>query len=508
MPGETELKIGLDEDARIAAEPLFVNDTPVLVESTYFDTPDLDLRRHGVQLRVRRDGNRLLQTVKMPHLASGPLTRDEYEIPLEAPEPDLDHLTGLLPDALKSETGGTLDLQSIFVTRFTRRRHMVSNGSAIAEAALDEGEIVSGEHTLPIREMEIELKGADMAAYVGVCEDMLRRVGGTLIMEGKAARGYRLASGLDPQPTFSRKLAVEAGAVLPEAIRAMMRHNFQHFLDNVPAVEISGVPESIHQLRVGLRRLRSVITSFKPVLDTSEASDVLAAAKRLFGLAGAVRELDVFMAETLPAIARRGLDDDKRETVEAVCRDRRAKALAAVREELAKTGTAVMAVRLTGWIEAGHWLRHDKPVDRLLASRHVRDFATPRLRGLHKKLIKKGHKARAGTLDDWHAMRIAVKKLRYTAEPLLSALPIAPEEAEAYRKRVEKMQDCLGRLNDLNTAEDLLDTLHKSSKGNSRKAVKAARSLMHDWAAEEADDLIRQAGKALRDFERRGFPAG
>lgn len=503
MPGETELKIGLDETARAAAEPMFADDAPVLVESTYFDTPALDLRRHGVQLRVRRDGNQLLQTIKLPHAASGPLTRDEHEVALTRAEPDIGHLDLLLPDTLRPAQRLTLD--PVFTTRFTRRRHMIGNGAAIAEAALDEGEIVSGNETLPIRELEIELKGDGMAAYVKACLDLLATVGGALIVEGKAARGYRLASGMDPQPVFSRKLSVDADAVLADAIRAMLRHNFQHFLDNVPAVTISGTPESIHQMRVGLRRLRSTVSAFRPVLDTSDANEVLASARRLFDLLAAVRELDVFVAETLPLIAERGLADDRRGLVEEACRIRRETALAAVREALSQTAMAEMAIRLTGWIESGRWLRHDRPVDRLLATRRAGDYAGPRLRKLHKAVIKKGHRARTGTIDDWHAMRIAAKKLRYAAEPLLSALDVAPEATAAYRKRVESMQEGLGQLNDLNTAEALLERLQNGSKGATRRALGEARAIMSSWAGEEAEALIRSAGRALRTFERHGF---
>ena len=99
MPAEIELKLAIDPGVAVtAATKVFRHPAVVAIRrgrvrtarvvSTYFDTPDWRLADAGIAVRLRRDGNRWLQTVKGPPLAQagGALhARGEYEWPLAAP---------------------------------------------------------------------------------------------------------------------------------------------------------------------------------------------------------------------------------------------------------------------------------------------------------------------------------------------------------------------------------------------------------------------------------------
>src|SRR5690606_15878026 len=155
------------------------------------------------------------------------------------------------------------------------------------------------------------------------------------------------------------------------------------------------------------------------------------------------------------------------------------------------------------------WMRTSSALDSLLAKRPVSAFAGPRLRKLHKRMVKKGRAARESvSLDEWHEARIAAKKLRYAADPLLPTLGIDGEKADRYRKSVETIQEHLGDLNDLNVAEAFVKDVIQRARHNRRKSLTGALEAVHDWRASAQDRFILQAGQAVRAFEKEGFPSG
>lgn len=504
LSDETEIKLAVHPDGLASAIKLFAKDKPVEVYSTYFDTPQLLLRQHGVQLRLRRDGETLLQTVKLPDGTSGPMTRAEHEITLTSATLDIGHLMSVLPQVVAEAMDADL-LEPVFVTRFERRRHL-AGPDGVVELAFDRGAIERDDRQVPILEIEAELKGADFDAYIAEILALLDKVPAGLIASGKAARGYRLASGAAEVAVLSRKLELPSDIDLPEAIQLMMRHNFAHFFENITAAS-AGIPQGIHQIRVGLRRLRSTISAFKPVMDTSDVEAMLQGMKTLFNAFGTVREADVFIAETLPQLAAAGMTTQLTRSVVGHVEHFREKAQSEVTRLLGSTETARLVVQLYGWIESGRWLKDDAPLDKLLDKRPVGDFAGPRLRKLHKSLLKKGLKARNSVdLDDWHEARIAAKKLRYAADPMISTLDLPPEVALTYRRNVEAIQGELGRLNDLNVAEQFLEEVRESVPARQRQSLSKAIGILAEWQDGAADHFIAEAGRSFRTFEKNGFP--
>ncbi len=166
----------------------------------YYETPDLQLRRHDMGLRVRGDDGRYEMTMKTAGQTIGGLhQRPEYNIALERPELELTRFPaemwpqGLDVDVL-SET-----LAPLFRTDFQREKWVVTYGESRIEIALDQGEIVAGEHQEPLCELELEL-------LEGRVEDVLSLAREKLLGEGlrqgslsKAARGYHLARGNLPR---------------------------------------------------------------------------------------------------------------------------------------------------------------------------------------------------------------------------------------------------------------------------------------------------------------------
>jgi CHAD domain-containing protein len=115
--------------------------------------------------------------------------------------------------------------------------------------------------------------------------------------------------------------------------------------------------------------------------------------------------------------------------------------------------------------------------------------------------LKQGAKARCGTLDDWHRTRIAAKKLRYAGEPLFQAL--APKiDTERLSKQLSRLQNSLGRLNDLQTITPFLARVRPHVQGRSRRNFEAAEHFCRGWSGAAATNLVHHAEEAMRGFEK------
>ncbi|WP_413729386.1 inorganic triphosphatase [Sodalis sp. RH22] len=209
----------------------------------YFDTVGLDLRRHGVGLRVRGNNERYEMTAKTAGTIVGGLHQHpEYNIPL--PGPDID-ITLLPADIWPPDMDvATLQqrLQPLFRTDYLREKWLITYGDSEIEVAFDQGEVVAGELSEDICELELEIMHgnvADLLALAGtLCADGGLRQGSL----SKAARGYHLAAGNEPREIRALpllrpapKATVEQG--LSEALSLALAHWQYHeelWLQGIP----------------------------------------------------------------------------------------------------------------------------------------------------------------------------------------------------------------------------------------------------------------------------------
>jgi len=502
VSSETEIKFAVEEGRK----PTVVEGIgegafqPSTYETIYFDTDNLDLKRRGLELRVRSRDGRLIQRIKArAHSDSGPASQS-HEIMLTDLQPNLDHARTLLPPNVRDVIWSSA-LGPRFRTRFNRMSHQFANGSCTTRISFDEGYIEAAGRSELISEVELKLKGGSLGSYTSECLSFLDRVPAALLVESKAVRGYRLASDELPRAAHATRLAVAWNLPLPEAISRILRHSFQHFLDNHPAVTLSGAPDSIHQMRVAMRRLRSAIRMFSPVLRLEQVNSLLEGLKVLFTKLGEVREADVFIGETFPSVARAGLGERLESILLREITAFRQRVYCQARGELVSPEVARLVVQLNDWIEGGNWLKAERPIDILLVERPARDFVVPRITALYSKVLKRGARARRGTLEDWHRARIAAKKLRYAGEPMFEALG-TEIETERLSKRLSRLQTSLGRLNDLQTIAPFLAQVRPHVHARSRRGFESAEQFCRGWSNATVATRITLADEAMEGFAR------
>ncbi|PVZ10380.1 MULTISPECIES: inorganic triphosphatase [unclassified Pseudomonas] len=162
----------------------------------YFDTAERDLAGAKVALRIRRDGEQIIQTLKTRgQSVAGLSERNEFNWDLSKPKLDLKKLDDQCWPAALAE----LDKKTIkpaFSTDFTREKAEIAWGrgkaKVVIEAALDQGQVTAGKLKEPICELELELREGEPAALLELAEELAQTLALMPCDISKAERGYRL----------------------------------------------------------------------------------------------------------------------------------------------------------------------------------------------------------------------------------------------------------------------------------------------------------------------------
>jgi inorganic triphosphatase YgiF len=278
------------------------------LRAIYFDTPDERLSRAGAALRLRREGRRWLQTLKVS--TGDALRRLEHESGVPAPakgeEPALDrsrHVGTPAGVALEHLLGGeSLAPVARFRTDVRRLMRSVRVGGARIELALDVGAAVAGERVEPLQELELELKSGSVEGLIAAARRWLQPHGLWFSTVTKAERGARLARGEAPRAVPASALDVDPHVDAATFLRAVVTNAWKHAVANLGALaEGAGDDAIVHQARVGLRRLRTALRLVAELVPDAVAPDWQGALRAGFIALGAHRDADV----VLPAVRAR-----------------------------------------------------------------------------------------------------------------------------------------------------------------------------------------------------------
>lgn len=450
-PTEVELKFLLSPGQRqgFAGIPLLAGETTQAdLSSVYYDTPDQALRKRGVTLRVRRVNGAFVQTVKCEP-RSNLFDRGEWETTIHGAKPDRSAFAGTPAEDILCAKG-VGPLKKLFSTEVQRTSRIVKEGSDRIEISLDHGEIVAGAHRKPIDELELELKGGDAGRLFTLAHRFAADAVLRLSFESKAERGYRLATGETPAAQNGEAVHIPGDITGADAFARVMHACLAQICGNADLLRETRNPEALHQLRVGLRRLRAALVTFKPILPGKTRSRMAAEIKWMGGELDTARDLDVFIDNNARSAKEKGEEDarshalvDRLGAAQTASYDR---ALEAVNSKR----FAMLVLNCSEWVETGSWRRSRDKKAAGLRDGAASALACTALGRLTRRLRKAGkHMA---TLDPpaRHQARIQAKKLRYAAEFF----------AETFGRHVKirrgkfiaslaKLQDALGDLNDL-----------------------------------------------------------
>lgn len=452
---------------------------PFTLDAVYHDTETLSLFRWGITLRRRVGGHDEGWHMKLPVKGMDGSARDEIRLPLDAGP------VGSVPGGFVEVIAPLLREQPLIplVTLSTRRSpaHLLdAEGVARVElvddivSVLRDGVVVS-----VFRELEIEcLDGADPEALA-----MLDRAVDVLISAGAEPSSVsKAANALGPRTQEPSDVPVVPlpgpNGLAVDAIRSVLALHVRHLLMSDVAVR-RDLPDSVHQMRVAARRIRSALATFAPLLDAETASTLREELKWLASELGAVRDTEV-MIERLDAHAE-SLDD-------AQDRDRARGILdVALNRRLASARSSAIAALRSD--------RHQLLVDDLMtlaidppvtdeAFGECDEVLLPLVARTWRRLVKSINGLELdGPSVTWHEARIKAKRARYAAESV----------ADIFGKRMQAMADDLGEVTDLlgdhqdaHVAQSIIREVagHADVDGSTGLAL----GLLHEY---ETDEEIR-----------------
>jgi len=461
-PREFELKLEFDpaDKAAIEAHPLLAASTrkEERLNSIYFDTADFALQKARLCLRLRDTGRGFVQTIKASDGVQL-FDRPEWEQEVARFEPDLSLAAGTALEPLLN-AHVRASLQPLFHTRIDRDVYRVDSGGSEIEVALDRGEIEAAERSAPVHEVELELKRGTPADLFRLAKALAADAPLTLAVKTKAERGYELASKAEPGAEKAERLDLDRAMTCRQAFRAIGESCLRQIVANAPGV-IAGNAPNLHQMRIGLRRMRAAITAFTKVVADGEKDGINAELKWITNELGPARDLDVFEADILKPMAESGVPDANFAETRLAFDGSRAKAYRTAVTAIHSARYRRVLLDLAEWIEAGPWTTDDKL--RKKRERNIVEHAAKMLERVSKKIKKAGTNLRELTPKQRHKIRIKAKNLRYAVEFFASLFPDDKDakRREAALSALKDLQDELGALNDLAQRDALISDGHE-----------------------------------------------
>jgi len=471
------------------------------LHARYFDTADHLLGRHGMALRLRSENGTWVQTLKAGTAHS--LERLEENVELAAADdggqqpPDPGRHAGTeagtrLAKLLKAN--GHPPLVEVYRTEVDRCRRLLHTHGANVEWALDEGTIVAGERVRPLLELELEYKGGETGGLYAMAHDWQARHGLWLDPVPKAQRGAMLGEGhayVDPvkaePPVLTRRMDGD------RMLRAMVAASLSQILPNAAEIAAgSEDPEHVHQMRVGMRRLRTVVRElerFAGGLDPRWQAPFDA----VFDVAGESRDRYVLRNELAPELERAGApladpfdgDEELRKTLRT--KVHAAPFQAALLQLLAYAHAPAPAPAEAPADDAAD----DGPTPDADHGGEAVGFLQDRLARLHRQVTQDAERFESLTIDEQHRLRRRLKRLRYLAQfaaPLYKA-----RRVEVWLNSLEPAQDALGRHIDRAVAA----RRYADAAGHDPRAWFGA-----GWFCGQLADTAHDGRKALERFAR------
>ncbi len=506
MAIETELKLSISPEhlRRLRRHPLLKTlsigrAATRKLYSVYYDTPDLALHRGGMAVRLRRVGRRWLQTIKGGGVVQAGLhQRNEWETAAAGKELDFDALKAC--GAPEISPSLRRKLQPVIVTEFSRNAVMLQFEGTEIELSLDSGEIRAGKRTRPISELELELKSGSPQKLFNLAQALLDITPLEVEHTSKSEYGYQLHCGSQPAPLRASFPSLAKTQSIGSALHDMVASCLLHVQANVPGAIGKLGEEYLHQVRVGMRRLRVVLAMAESFSADAELGALHRQVAAICIELGRLREWDVFVTQTLGPVRARLPDHSGLRTLFNVSEKQRALHHADVVRTLQSPDYQRFQLRFGAWMCGDYWRERPAADGPGLA-----DFAVQILDKRSRQVNKRGRQVDGPPLKqtsrrsprasaaELHALRIACKKLRYSAEMFGSLF--AADKTRRYVASLSALQDILGTLNDIAVARRLIDGLESRLPHDTLE-------LIRGWMEHEHAEKISELGKVWKRFAR------
>ena len=439
--------------------------------AVYHDTDDLRLFRWGVTLRRREGGPDEGWHMKLPVTGEGEGVRDEIRLPLDAGP------VGEVPAALTSIVTALAreePLVPVATLRTERTPHLLLDSEHTPQVELvdDTVSILDGDHVAArFRELEAEALTED---GIEVLDDVvLFLTDHGAVPGGTSKAAHALGPRASASPDVVEREAPGPDGPAGDAVRAHLAKHVRRFLLQDVRVR-RDLPDSVHQMRVAARRLRSGLKVFGPLVDEAWSDHLRGELGWIAGELGRVRDTEVMLANLLRHSCDLP-DEQAAAATDALERILSAELATARQQALLAMQSPRHLALLIDLVDAVH-----RPRLTPEAERPCREVLVPLMDRSWRRLRKRVRKLDVATpAHPWHLARIDAKKARYSAELLT---PVFGDPARTIASALEDVTELLGDHQDCHVAQTELVSL--SRRGDVTGAEGFAFGLLH--VAEEA----------------------
>jgi CHAD domain-containing protein len=462
---------GIERETKFAADSIDVDSLdgvalepePRVFTLIYYDTADRRLARLGFTLRRRAEDGASCWQLKLPR-ADGRLELQERGGSAEPP-PEMGSLLRAV-----------LHRQAIAPIATLRTRRCGRRLAGV-ELTLDEVEVLDGHHVLErFSEIEAETVNGEASSLRKV-ERLLHRAGARRLT-GRS----KLQRALDSEQPHGR-LQPERRAPALDHLRAYIRAQLEDLLVHDPGVRVGGHADDVHDMRVGVRRLRSVLRTARPMLDRGWVEELRDELDWLADALGPVRDLDVLSEDLAAEITSLDAGD-------AVTGSR---LLEPLKEQQERARCDLLAVldsqRYLVLLDTIEQASGSLPVIR--CDLGVEQMAAKQFRKLRRRVRALGPDPSPRAL---HTTRIRLKRARYAAE-LAAATTGKP--AKRVIKRAKKLQDILGQHQDAIVAQREIRKLARTVEEREPALVAGRLIERQQQRAADARTQLRDAWKRV-----------
>ncbi len=449
----------------VAAAILEGKATRQRLQASYFDTADGALAAHGIALRLRKEGRRWVQTAKGP--TADLHERLEHNVILTSqsagvtPQLDLSRHRGtpvgkMIDKALGFKNDDTYPgLELLYTTDVQRITRQVSCGISVIEVALDMGRIFAEDRAQRVCELEFELKEGKPSDAAALARQWCATHGLWMSTISKSMKGQRLHKQCNfgdevtaTPPKYSRHASGQ------DMLTAVLQACLSQILPNMSELASgSNHPDHIHQLRVGIRRLRTALRELAALTKnvTKNLTSNVATNVNNDSTHGSIDAIDpkweAALVQTFRALGTH--------------RDQSHLALVLQPQLLAAGGPHMRLGNAENTPDPGNAVRAPEFQDALLGlvrfvhrettkavdrSGALKKAVSRRLQKLHRGALHDGKKFLALDEAQQHSVRKRLKRLRYVMEfvaPLFNARKVNDTTAA-----LKPVQDALGLYND------------------------------------------------------------
>ena len=435
--------VGIDDVATVEGPSAEV------LDATYFDTSDLALAAAGVTLRRRTGGGDAGWHLKIP-APSG--SRDELRVALAG---EANEVPRELREAVQLYARGR-DLIPVAQIQTHRRVYRLCDSDARALLELADDGVTARtppsdgpESMTAWREWEVELV-AGQTHHLESAAHVLEQAGAQPANQrSKLARalGDRL-----PDPAGDVENPIGRKSPAAYVVRARLQEQVAELKYRDPLVR-QNVPDAVHTMRVAMRRLRSALATFRPLLDREQTEPLREELKWIAGVLGAARDAEVMHQRLSDLVAEQPVELVIGPVRQRIDRELRS----AYRTAHERSVEAMQSERYFALVDRLDALVADPPwtsmasqtVESVLPARVARDS-----RRLRRRVAAADHTTDTATRNErLHEVRKSAKRARYAAETMA---PVYGRPAKRFAKAAKRVQSILGDQHDAVVAQSEL----------------------------------------------------